>query len=80
MSFHIPETQSQVLAGRVGLVTGIANDQSIAFGCARALGDGGASLAITYLDDKAKCAKRGEPETYDLAGKRPRRSPAIGLK
>lgn len=37
MRFHIPEIQSQVLAGKVGLVTGIANDQSIAFGCARAL-------------------------------------------
>lgn len=39
MSFHIAETQSQVLVGKVGLVTGIANDQSIAFGCARALRD-----------------------------------------
>jgi hypothetical protein len=29
MNFHIPETQSQVLAGKVGLVTGIASDESI---------------------------------------------------
>jgi enoyl-[acyl-carrier protein] reductase I len=34
-----------VLAGKVGLVTGIANDQSIAYGCARGLRDVGASLA-----------------------------------
>jgi len=37
MNFHIPETQSQVLAGKVGLVTGIASDESIVIGCARAL-------------------------------------------
>jgi enoyl-[acyl-carrier-protein] reductase (NADH) len=43
MSFHIPETQFPALAGKVGLVTGIANDQSIAYGCARALRDVGAS-------------------------------------
>ena len=49
-----PETQSQVLAGKVGLVTGIANDQSIAYGCARALRDVGASLAITYLNEKVR--------------------------
>jgi enoyl-[acyl-carrier protein] reductase I len=54
MSFHIPEAQSQVLAGKVGLVTGIANDQSIAYGCARALRDVGASLAITYLNEKVR--------------------------
>jgi enoyl-[acyl-carrier protein] reductase I len=51
-----------VLAGKVGLVTGIANDQSIAFGCARALRDVGASLAITYLNEKAK------PYVEPLAG------------
>jgi enoyl-[acyl-carrier protein] reductase I len=54
MSFHITETQTRLLAGKVGLVTGIANDQSIAYGCARALRDAGANLAITYLNDKAK--------------------------
>jgi enoyl-[acyl-carrier protein] reductase I len=62
MTFHIPETQSRVLAGKVGLVTRIANDQSIAYGCARALRDVGASLAITYLNDTAK------PHVEPLAG------------
>jgi enoyl-[acyl-carrier protein] reductase I len=36
------------------LVTGVANSESIAYGCARAFADLGAQLAITYLNDKAK--------------------------
>jgi enoyl-[acyl-carrier protein] reductase I len=42
------------LQGKKGLVTGIANDQSIAYGCARAFRWLGAELALTYLNDKAK--------------------------
>ena len=42
------------LAGRRGLVTGIANDQSIAWGCAKAFRRLGADLAVTYLNDKAR--------------------------
>jgi enoyl-[acyl-carrier protein] reductase I len=42
------------LAGKKGLVTGIANDQSIAYGCARAFKRFGAEVAITYLNEKAK--------------------------
>ncbi len=41
------------LAGKKALITGIANDQSIAYGCARALRRQGADLAVTYLNDKA---------------------------
>jgi enoyl-[acyl-carrier protein] reductase I len=44
----------QPLLGRKALVTGIANEHSIAFGCARAFRKLGAELAITYLNDKAK--------------------------
>ena len=40
--------------GRRGLVTGIANDQSIAWGCAKAFRGLGAELAVTYLNEKAK--------------------------
>lgn len=36
------------LANKVGLVVGIANEQSIAWGCAKAFHDAGADLAITY--------------------------------
>ena len=43
-----------LLRGKKALVTGIANDQSIAWGCAKALRMLGADLAITYLNDKAK--------------------------
>ena len=54
MTFHVPEPRLAFLAGKVGLVAGIANEQSIAYGCARALRDARASLAVTYLNEKAK--------------------------
>lgn len=43
-----------LLAGKKGLVVGITNDASIAWGCAKAFHDHGAELAVTYLNDKAK--------------------------
>ncbi len=42
------------LAGKKGLVVGIANEHSIAYGCARIFQNAGAQLAITYLNDKAE--------------------------
>lgn len=42
------------LAGQKALVVGVANDQSIAWGCAKALRAQGADLAITYLNAKAE--------------------------
>ncbi len=42
------------LQGRRGLIVGIANDQSIAWGCARACRAAGAELALTWLNDKAR--------------------------
>lgn len=42
------------LVGKKGLVIGIANEQSIAYGCASAFRRLGAELAITYLNDKAR--------------------------
>ncbi len=42
------------LEGKRGLVTGIANEHSIAYGCARAFRDLGAELAVTYLNEKAE--------------------------
>jgi enoyl-[acyl-carrier protein] reductase I len=42
------------LTGKKGLVLGIANEHSIAYGCAQAFRALGAELAITYLNDKAK--------------------------
>ncbi|CDZ78979.1 Enoyl-[acyl-carrier-protein] reductase [NADH] FabI [Legionella massiliensis] len=43
-----------LLKGKKALVVGIANDYSIAYGCARMLKAAGADLAITYLNEKAK--------------------------
>ncbi|RAI45973.1 enoyl-ACP reductase FabI [Rhodoplanes roseus] len=40
------------LAGKKALVVGIANDQSIAYGCAKAFRELGAELAITYANEK----------------------------
>jgi enoyl-[acyl-carrier protein] reductase I len=41
------------LDGGRGLVVGVANEASIAAGCARAFRTAGAELALTYLNDKA---------------------------
>jgi enoyl-[acyl-carrier protein] reductase I len=45
---------TKVLGGRKALVVGVANDQSIAYGCAKAFRAAGADLAITWLNDKAR--------------------------
>ena len=45
---------SPVLAGTKALVVGIANDHSIAYGCAKAFRTAGAELAVTWLNDKAR--------------------------
>ncbi|GAN81348.1 enoyl-ACP reductase FabI [Acidocella aminolytica] len=42
------------LAGKRGLVIGIANEHSIAAGCARAFAQAGAVLTATYLNEKAR--------------------------
>ncbi len=51
MTVNIPRP---VLKGSKALVVGIANEHSIAHGCARAFHELGAELAITYLNAKAK--------------------------
>jgi enoyl-[acyl-carrier protein] reductase I len=43
-----------ILAGHKSLIVGIANDQSIAYGCAEAFRTAGADLAITWLNEKAQ--------------------------
>lgn len=42
------------LEGKKGLVIGIANEDSIAYGAAKALREMGADIAITYVNEKAK--------------------------
>ena len=48
------EGTGSVLKGKKALVAGIANEHSIAYGCAKAFKQWGADLAITYLNEKAK--------------------------
>ncbi|MCV0427637.1 MAG: enoyl-ACP reductase FabI [Roseibium sp.] len=42
------------LTGQKALVVGVANDQSIAYGCAKAFRAQGADIAVTYLNEKAE--------------------------
>ncbi len=46
------------LSGKRGLVVGIANEHSIATGCATLFRAAGAELAVTYLNDKAEAFVR----------------------
>ncbi|MGI3209869.1 enoyl-ACP reductase FabI [Roseovarius tibetensis] len=42
-----------MLENRIGLVVGVANEHSIAAGCAKAFAREGATLALTYMNDRA---------------------------
>src|SRR5579871_7041183 len=50
---------SGLMAGKRGIIMGVANDHSIAWGIARALAAQGAELAFTYQGDAQ--AKRVKP-------------------
>jgi enoyl-[acyl-carrier protein] reductase I len=43
-----------ILAGQKTLVVGVANEHSIAYGCAKAFRTAGSDLAITWLNEKAR--------------------------
>jgi enoyl-[acyl-carrier protein] reductase I len=58
-----PEATRPVLKGEKALVVGIANEFSIAYGCASAFRELGADLAVTYLNEKAR------PHVEPLAAK-----------
>jgi enoyl-[acyl-carrier protein] reductase I len=51
MTLDIPRP---ILKGAKALVTGIANESSIAWGCAKAFRELGADLAITYANEKTR--------------------------
>ena len=53
-SHVIPPVKAKLLEGKRGLIVGIANENSIAWGCAKAFRAFGAELAVTYLNDKAR--------------------------
>lgn len=48
------DVQVFTLAGKKALVIGVANEDSIAYGCAKAFREQGADLAVTYLNDRAE--------------------------
>ncbi len=51
MTLEVPRP---VLKGSKALVVGVANEHSIAYGCAKAFRELSADLAITYLNEKAR--------------------------
>jgi enoyl-[acyl-carrier protein] reductase I len=53
-----------LMNGKRGLIMGVANKKSIAWGIAKALADAGAELALTYQGDALK--KRVEPLGEEL--------------
>ena len=55
---------NDLMAGKRGLIMGLANDKSIAWGIARTLADAGAELAFSYQGDALK--KRVDPLAAQL--------------
>ena len=55
---------NQLMAGKRGLIMGLANDKSIAWGIARALSNAGAELAFSYQGEALK--KRVDPLAAQL--------------
>ncbi|RUM66537.1 MAG: enoyl-[acyl-carrier-protein] reductase FabI [Sulfurimonas sp.] len=53
-----------IMQGKKGLIVGLANNKSIAYGIAKACADQGAEIAYTYLNDALK--KRVEPIAREL--------------
>ncbi len=60
----IPTARAKLLEDKKGLIVGIANESSIAWGCAKAFRALGAEVAVTYLNDKAR--KYVEPLAREL--------------
>jgi len=48
------QSDRPILTGHKSLIVGIANEDSIAYGCAKAFREAGADLAVTWLNDKAR--------------------------
>ena len=72
--------KSGLMSGKRGLVMGVANDHSIAWGIAKALADQGAELAFTYQGEalgKRVKPLAGKPRLVDRAALR-RRGPRLG--
>ncbi|HRK61975.1 MAG TPA: enoyl-ACP reductase, partial [Candidatus Omnitrophota bacterium] len=66
---EVPVFKSELLKGKKGLVCGVANKRSIAWGIAQALSDHGCELAFTYQGDRLK------ENVAELAATLPLKSP-----
>jgi enoyl-[acyl-carrier protein] reductase I len=60
----IPAALPKLLQGKRGLIVGIANNRSIAWGCAKAFHALGSELAVTYINEKTRTYV--EPLARDL--------------
>jgi enoyl-[acyl-carrier protein] reductase I len=59
MEEHMPQQSPEtarppILSGKNALIVGVANDRSIAWGCAEQMRRAGAEIAMTYLNEKAR--------------------------
>src|SRR5258707_14457301 len=62
---------TQLMQGKRGLIMGVANDHSIAWGIARTLAAHGATLALTYQGEALGRRMRPLAEPVDFEGGRP---------
>ena len=53
-----------IMAGKRGLIMGLANDRSLAWGIAKALRDHGAELAFSYQGDAIEKRVRPLPSSW----------------
>ena len=58
--------RGNLMAGKKGLVMGVANNRSIAWGIAKACHDAGAEIALTWQGEALK--KRVEPLAREIGG------------
>ena len=63
---------SGLMAGKKGLILGVANNRSIAWGIAKACADHGALMGFTYQGDalKKRCLLYTSPSPRDLSTSR----------
>ena len=54
IEMDVPAANASLLEGKKGLIVGIANERSIAWGCARSFHTLGAELALTYVNEKTR--------------------------
>src|SRR5947209_19707374 len=64
---RVNRRMSQLMQGRRGLIMGVANDHSIAWGIAKTLSGHGATLAFTYQGEAL--GKRVKPLAESLGSK-----------